>query len=44
MHCLPAYKGLEITEDVIEGPQSIIWQQAENKVYGAAAILDFMLR
>ena len=44
MHCLPAYKGLEITEDVIEGRQSIIWQQAENKVYGAAAILDFMLR
>lgn len=43
MHCLPAYKGLEITEDVIEGQQSIIWQQAENKVYGAAAILDFML-
>jgi ornithine carbamoyltransferase len=43
MHCLPAYKGLEITEDVIEGPQSIIWPQAENKVYGAAGILDFML-
>jgi len=44
MHCLPAYKGLEIAEDVIEGPQSIIWQQTENKVYGAAGILDFMLR
>ncbi|UCD55602.1 MAG: ornithine carbamoyltransferase [Candidatus Omnitrophota bacterium] len=44
MHCLPAYKGLEITEDIIEGPQSIIWQQAENKIYGAAAVLDFILQ
>jgi ornithine carbamoyltransferase len=43
MHCLPAYRGLEITEKVIEGTQSIVWQQGENKVYGAAAILDFFL-
>ncbi len=43
MHCLPAYRGLEITEDVMEGPQSIIWQQGENKMHGAAAILDFFL-
>ncbi len=43
MHCLPAYRGMEITEDVMEGPQSIIWQQGENKMYGAAAILDFLL-
>ncbi len=40
MHCLPAHRGLEITNDVIEGPQSIVWQQAENKMYGAAGILD----
>ncbi|MCP4682959.1 MAG: ornithine carbamoyltransferase [Desulfobacterales bacterium] len=43
MHCLPAYRGLEITDDVLEGPQSIVWQQGENKLYGAAGILDFML-
>jgi len=43
MHCLPAYRGLEITDEVIEGPQSIVWQQGENKMYGAAAILDFFL-
>lgn len=43
MHCLPAYRGLEITDDVMEGPQSIIWAQGENKMYGAAAILDFFL-
>ena len=40
MHCLPAHRGLEITEEVIEGPRSIVWQQAENKMYGAAGILD----
>ena len=40
MHCLPAHRGLEITDDVIEGDRSIVWQQAENKMYGAAGILD----
>jgi len=43
MHCLPAHRGLEITDDVIEGKQSIAWSQGENKLYGAAAILDFLL-
>lgn len=43
MHCLPAYRGLEITEDVMEGPQSVVWQQGENKMHSAAGILDFML-
>ena len=43
MHCLPAHRGLEITDDVIEGPQSIVWQQGANKMYGAAGIMDFLL-
>ena len=43
MHCLPAHRGLEITNEVIEGPQSIVWQQAENKMHGAAGILDYFL-
>jgi ornithine carbamoyltransferase len=43
MHCLPAHRGQEITKDVIEGPQSIVWQQAENKMHGAAGILDYFL-
>ena len=43
MHCLPAHRGLEITDDVIEGSQSIVWQQGENKLYGAGAVLQWLL-
>jgi ornithine carbamoyltransferase len=43
MHCLPAHRGLEITNDVIEGRQSVIWRQGENKLYGAAAVLEWLL-
>ena len=42
MHCLPAHRGLEITDDVIEGPHSIVWLQGENKLYGAAAVLEWL--
>jgi len=42
MHCLPAHCGLEITEDVLEGGRSMVWSQAENKLYSAAVILDFI--
>ncbi|OLB46153.1 ornithine carbamoyltransferase [archaeon 13_2_20CM_2_53_6] len=44
MHCLPAHRGLEITDEVIEGKQSVVWQQGENKLYGAAALLEWLLR
>jgi ornithine carbamoyltransferase len=43
MHCLPAHRGLEITDDVIEGRQSAVWRQSENKLYGAAAVLDLAI-
>jgi ornithine carbamoyltransferase len=43
MHCLPAHRGLEITDDVLEGPRSIVWQQAENKMHGARAVLGAFL-
>ena len=42
MHCLPAHRGLEITDDVLEGRQSVAWQQGENKLYGAAACLEYV--
>ena len=44
MHCLPAHRGLEITDEVIEGRQSVVWQQGENKLYGAAATLEFVVK
>lgn len=43
MHCLPAHRGLEITDEVLEGPQSIVWQQGENKLHGARAVLAAFL-
>lgn len=42
MHCLPAHRGFEITDEILEGPQSIVWRQSENKLYGAAGILGFL--
>jgi ornithine carbamoyltransferase len=44
MHCLPAHRGLEITDGVLEGPQSIVWKQAENKLHGARAVLAAFLK
>jgi ornithine carbamoyltransferase len=43
MHCLPAHRGMEITDDVLEGSQSIVWRQAENKLHGARAVLAAFL-
>lgn len=40
MHCLPAHRGIEITDDVLEGPCSIAWKQGENKIYTAASVLS----
>ncbi len=43
MHCLPAHRGMEITDEVLEGPRSIVWKQAENKLHGARAVLAAFL-
>jgi ornithine carbamoyltransferase len=39
LHCLPAHRGDEVTDEVMDGPQSRVWDQAENRVYTAPAIL-----
>lgn len=43
MHCLPAHRGEEITEDVLEGPNSVVWDQSENKLHMHKAILEILL-
>lgn len=43
LHCLPAHRGEEVTSDVIDGPRSLVWTQAENRLYGQEAILASLL-
>ena len=43
MHCLPAHRGLEITDEVLEGSHSVVWQQAQNKLHAARAVLAAFL-
>lgn len=43
LHCLPAYRGKEITAEVIDGPQSIVWDEAEFRLHAQKALLTFLL-
>ncbi len=43
MHCLPAYRGKEISAEVIDGPQSVVFDQAENRLHAQKALIEFLL-
>ena len=43
LHCLPAHRGEEVTDEVLDGPQSLVWDEAENRIHAQKAVLAWCL-
>jgi ornithine carbamoyltransferase len=43
MHCLPAHRGEEVTAEVLESPQSVVWVEAENRLHAQKALMEYLL-
>ena len=43
MHCLPAYRGKEISETMLDSPSSVVWDEAENRLHAQKALMEFLL-
>ena len=43
MHCLPAYRGAEVSAGVIDGARSVVWEEAGNRLHAQKALLEFLL-
>ena len=44
LHCLPAHRGEEITTELMDNPNTVIWDEAENRLHAQKALIEFLLR